>query len=202
MSVFDDMMDGLHESIKVDTGTVLLALIRAANGAGMKAKANSTGVEISAPSTPSQSNYSVGFYDMKPAFQNSSKVKFSKATHEWYLRVPIRRKVKSMNSNLYKQARGIGVGTTQKLDNLLNEREETMSPFGQLPSNLNTLTGQQDLSGNLTRLKNPNGRGSTYIAFRTVSANSPANSWIVKYNTDTEELDETQSIFDKIVEGV
>lgn len=202
MSVFDDMMDELHRSVKVDTGTVILALMRAANGAGMKAKATPTGVEINVPSTPSQSNYSVGFYDMKPAFQQSSKVKFSKATHEWYLRVPIRRKVKSMSSNLYKQARGIGVGTTQKLENLLNEREETMSPFGQLPSNLNTLTGQQDLSGNLTRLHNPNGRGSTYIAFRTVSANSPANSWIVKYNTDTEELDKTQTIFDRIVEGV
>lgn len=202
MSVFDDMMDGLHESIKVDTGTVLLALMRAANGAGMKSRASSTGVEIIVPDEPSSSNYRVGFYDMKPAFARSSKVNYSKATHEWYLRVPIRRKVKSMNSNLYKQAMGIGVGTTQKLENLLDEREETMSPFGQLPSNLNTLTGQQDLSGNLTRLNNPNGRGSTYIAFRTVSAHSPANSWILKYNTDTEELDKTQTIFDRIVEGV
>lgn len=201
--IFDDMMDELKRETKIETGTVLLALMKAANASGMMARTqgDTLVVEQGKSSGGLSSNTAVGYYDLKPAFQNSKSVRMSKSGN-WYVIVPIRRKTKSMATNLYKQARNISMGTTERLENLLENRPEDLSPFGMLPSNLNALSGQQDLSGNITRYSNGKGRGSRYIAFRTVNANSPANSWIVRYNMDTDELDKTQSAFDEIVNGV
>jgi len=195
--IFETIMGEVRRSAKISTGSVLAAILNYANSNGMIATQRGDEVDVDA-SSDSGSNTRMGFYDLKPAFASSTRVQHTKAG-AWYMRVPIRRKVKSMSSSLYKQARQIEMGTTEKLENLLGEREELMSPFGQLPSNLNTLTGEQNRWGNLTRIKGPHKNGSTYIAFRTVSAKSPANSWILKYNMDTEELDDTEKNFDKII---
>lgn len=207
--IFDDMMRILKQETQVTTGSVLSALMSAASSAGLIVKKDSgsdDAVNLSLPESSNQpvslnSNTRVGFYDLKPAFANSSSVKMGK-NGNWYVRVPIRRKTKGMGSNLYNRARQISMGGTENMSNLLKERPEMDSPFGQLPSNLNTLTGAQDLSGNLTRVKSPSGNGSNYIAFRTVSANSPSNSWIIKYNMDTEEAEDNQKSLEQIVNGV
>lgn len=190
-------------------GSVLSAIMSAASSAGLSVKKDSgsdDAVNLSLPESSNQpvslnSNTRVGFYDLKPAFQSSSSVKYD-ANGDWYVKVPIRRKKVSMSSSLYNRARQISMGTTETMSNLLKERPEMDSPFGQLPSNLDTMTGKQDLSGNLTRIPMANGRGSTYVAFRTVSAHSPSNSWIIKYNMDTEEAEDNQKSLEQIVNGV
>lgn len=118
-----------------------------------------------------------GLYDLKPAFKHSDKVKYTKAG-DWYLIVPIRRTVRSMDpSSVYRQARQIqmdyntstGLTTgTSFVDMLYGVGAQSSA----VPE-LNRTTG----GGNLTRVKK--GNSSQYFAFRTVSAKSPVNAWIV-----------------------
>mgnify|MGYP000961820885 CR=1 FL=1 len=126
-----------------------------------------------------KSPHDIAFYDMKPAFSHSSRVKYTPAGN-WYLIVPIHRKTTSMNSYVFKQAMAMQEslsGTTDYINDLYGDRNPTDSPFGVIPYNLNT-------GGNLTRYDNTS---TSFIAFRTVSANSPQNSWIRRIDTSASE---------------
>ena len=138
-----------------------------------------------------KSPHDIAFYDMKPAFARSSKVKYTPAG-KWYLIVPIHRKTTSMNSYVFKQAMAMQAslsGSTSFIDDLYGNRDPIDSPYGVIPYNLNT-------GGNLTKYTRDS--GSTFIAFRTVSASSPANSWIRRI--DTSESEENKSLLSTLDE--
>lgn len=193
--IIKQMLDEFNKITNRDTHSIAQAVLYTAKQAGYDATTAGQTITIGGV----QSNPSLGFVDLKPAFRNSSNVRYSKSAHDWYMIVPIRRKVKSMSSSLYKRARQIEVNSTAYLDNLLEERQPAFSPYGTIPTNYNN--GKQNLGGNLTRIANKNGNGSSYVAFRTVSAKSPMNSWIVRYNLNTDEKDmkTLSDIIDKVV---
>lgn len=113
-----------------------------------------------------------GLVDLKPYFKASPNVQFSKAG-QWYMRVPIRRKKSSMSSNLYRQARQIQMDSSGRGTGFLEDLYNTES-YSPAVSQLNRNTDD----GNLTRIKTRK-NSSVYYAFRTVSARSPMNSWIL-----------------------
>ena len=151
-------------------------------------KTHSTGNGLTA-GLSSPSSYS--FYDMKPAFARSKKVKYTPAGN-WYLIVPIHRQTKSMDSYVYKQAMAMQSsisGVTERIEGLYGDRTQVDSPYGAVPFNTDT-------GGNLTRYQR-NGY-SDFIAFRTVSSKSPSNSWIRKINVSKKE--ENSSLIAKLDE--
>lgn len=136
-----------------------------------------------------------GFYDMKPFFEHSSKIRFSK-TGSWYLIIPLRRKVNSMTSTLYGQARAIELNSgktmaTAFIGNLYGK--QAVSPVTSL---VNSKAGT---SGNLTRVAN--GGKSKYYAFRTVSAKSKPSSWIIGRQYVNHD-DMSKTMIDNIVRAI
>ncbi len=125
-------------------------------------------------------------YDMKPAFEHSSKVQYTKEG-SWYLIVPIARQTSSMSSQLQKNVEKAFSGalnfSTQYIDSLVSQRSQIGLPV---------ITKQ---SGNLTKMKDNLGR-TNYMAFRTVSAKSPIDSWIIGRNQLNDQ--KTDAIIDSI----
>nr|DAI05684.1 MAG TPA: hypothetical protein [Herelleviridae sp.] len=124
-----------------------------------------------------------GVIDLKPFFAKSSKKKYNKKG-EWYLYIPIKMKTRGMSRRLYDDLRSVPTGTkpiTVKTDFLYDRRKQSPSV-----SSIN----YKPKSTNVTILPNKwgDGKRNTYVAFRTVNANSPANSWIInrdKVSSDT-----------------
>lgn len=123
----------------------------------------------------------LGILDLKPYFESSPFVKTTK-DGGWYLRVPIRRLTSGMSSQLYKEARQIELQSNQTMktawiNSLYSGRQESsIASLNYTP-----------VSNNLTRLKNDAGRGTKYIAFRTVSDKSNPASWILNRGQATED---------------
>lgn len=113
-----------------------------------------------------------GLVDLKPYFKSSPNVKYSKAG-EWYMKVPIRRKKSSMSSNVYRQAKQIQMGISGSGTDFIRDLYNKESYSSAVPQ-LNRSTD----NGNLTRIKTSS-RASNYYAFRTVSAKTPMNMWIL-----------------------
>lgn len=120
-----------------------------------------------------------GPIDMKPFYRRSSKANRTEKGG-WYLTIPIRlytpsknadnqRKANRMTQKLYKDLLSQGANRELVSDYLYEKRQ--VSPIPEL--------NYTPVSDNVTRLKNPRGRGSIYVAFRTVSDKSPPNSWII-----------------------
>ena len=112
-----------------------------------------------------------GVIDLKPYFESSASAKHGK--NGWYLIVPIRRKVKGMSSGMYAQASAIdipqgNISGTNWVDLLYENRSSTASI---------SAANYTPKSNNLSRVRN--GKKSTYVAFRTVSAKSSPSSWIL-----------------------
>lgn len=123
-----------------------------------------------------------GPVDMKPFFRRSAKVN-RREKGGWYLRVPIRLYTPSkdpekqshanrMTNRLYKDLvkQEPGEVNRQLVSDYLYDKRQ-VSPIPELNYTPKTK--------NVTRLPNPKGRGGIYVAFRTVSDRSPANSWII-----------------------
>lgn len=135
--------------------------------------------------------------DMKPYFRNSRKAKRS-STGGWYMVVPIRRytnrklsgKTKGMSKRLYNALNRAENNSTVVSDYLYTNRK--MSAIPEL--------NYEPRSKTINKMKNPRGRGSIYVAFRTVSDRSPANSWII--NRDKEDPDNMSDEARRIVREV
>lgn len=131
-----------------------------------------------------------GPIDMKPYFRRSPNAKQSKKGG-WYLTVPIRlytpskdqqkqSRANRMTNRLYKDLVKQEPGEMHRelvSDYLYDKRQ--VSPIPEL--------NYQPKSKNVTRLPNQSGRGGIYVAFRTVSDKSPANSWIINRKNASEE---------------
>lgn len=123
-----------------------------------------------------------GVIDLKPFFARSSKKKYNKKG-EWYLYIPIQIKTRKMSRRLYDDLRSFptnGRPVTVKMDYLYDRRKQ--SPAVQS-------INYRPKSKNVTIIPREWGEGTrnTYVTFRTVNANSPANSWIInrsKVNSD------------------
>lgn len=123
-----------------------------------------------------------GVIDLKPFFARSSKKKYNKKG-EWYLYIPIQIKTRKMSRRLYDDLRSFptnGRPVTVKMDYLYDRRKQ--SPAVQS-------INYSPKSKNVTIIPREWGEGTrnTYVTFRTVNANSPANSWIInrsKVNSD------------------
>lgn len=123
-----------------------------------------------------------GVIDLKPFFARSSKKKYNKKG-EWYLYIPIQIKTRKMSRRLYDDLRSFptnGRPVTVKMDYLYDRRKQ--SPVVQS-------INYSPKSKNVTIIPREWGEGTrnTYVTFRTVNANSPANSWIInrsKVNSD------------------
>lgn len=123
-----------------------------------------------------------GVIDLKPFLARSSKKKYNKKG-EWYLYIPIQIKTRKMSRRLYDDLRSFptnGRPVTVKMDYLYDRRKQ--SPAVQS-------INYSPKSKNVTIIPREWGEGTrnTYVTFRTVNANSPANSWIInrsKVNSD------------------
>lgn len=123
-----------------------------------------------------------GVIDLKPFFARSSKKKYNKKG-EWYLYIPIQIKTRKMSRRLYDDLRSFPTSNrpiTVKMDYLYDRRKQ--SPAVQS-------SNYSPKSKNVTIIPREWGEGTrnTYVTFRTVNANSPANSWIInrsKVNSD------------------
>lgn len=121
----------------------------------------------------------MGVIDLKPYFARSPKKKIAKDGH-WYMYIPISVKTRDMPRRQYDELRGVamrGQSDTVSLSGIMDTRRTK----SQLSSWNRRAEGT-----NITRTKTPGGR-TTYTMFRTVNANSPANSWIIgrdKINKD------------------
>lgn len=134
----------------------------------------------------------MGVIDLKPFFQHSANVKQSKKGG-WYVVVPIRRTKRSMSRRGYEQLRAIDVepGTSRTvISDYLYDRRRVSDA---------TMLNYEPKSKNITKTTGENGR-STYVAFRTVSSRSPANSWIL--NRDKVNEKDTSKTFVKNVDRV
>lgn len=118
-----------------------------------------------------------GVIDLKPFFARSSKKRYNKKG-EWYMYIPISMKTRDMSRRLYDNLRSIptqGKQTTVPMD-YLYDRRKTSPAVDKL--------NYTPKSKNVTIIPEKWGKGTRnkYVAFRTVNANSPANSWIINRN--------------------
>lgn len=129
-----------------------------------------------------------GTIDLKPFFARSSKKKFNKQG-QWYLTIPIRKKTRDMPRRSYDKLRNMPQSNKPVTVNLdyLYDRRKSSSPS---VSKMN----YKPKSNNITVIPEQHGEGTrnTYVAFRTVSANSPANSWIInRSNVNQDDMSKT-----------
>lgn len=134
----------------------------------------------------------MGVIDLKPIFANSGAARPTK-DGGWYAIIPIRRTKRSMSRRGYEQLRQIpvepGTSSTVISDYLYDRRRASDA----------SMLNYEPVSNNITKTTGENGR-STYVAFRTVSSKSPANSWIV--NRDKVNVKDTSKTFVKNVDQV
>lgn len=117
--------------------------------------------------------------DMKKHFRKSPKAKLTK-TGGWYLVVPIRRyaarsrkyEARGMSQRLYTQLNNAASGTKIVSDYLYDNRTKVSAVPELNPTN-------DKENGSINKMKNPRGRGSIYVSYRTVGSFSKPNSWIM-----------------------
>lgn len=121
----------------------------------------------------------LGVIDLKPAFARSSK-KITKEGGGWYLRVPIRRKSKSMSSRMYNQLRNTNIEPSTK--------KNVVSDYLYDGRNLSDATklNYTPKSHMIEKQKTGSNRHQ-YVAYRTVSDKSPTSSWIINRGKVNEE---------------
>lgn len=128
---------------------------------------------------------SLGVIDLKPYFARSSKRKNRKGGG-WYLTVPIRRRARGMSRRMYEQLRAIDIAPSQRktvISDYMYDNRKTSDA---------TMLNYTPRSKNITKIRSGTNRHD-YIAFRTVSDKSPANSWII--NRDRVTVSNTSKTF-------
>jgi hypothetical protein len=155
-------------------------LVQETLDSGMKAIVNARPEKIKAERKPKylklteERTEKLGVIDLKPFFARSSKRKM-KADGGWYLTIPISYKARQMkkdNRKMYEQLRAVDLGGDSQrtvISDYLYDRRRTSD------SNLLNYTPK---SSNITKIRTGKNRHD-YVAFRTVSDKSPANSWII-----------------------
>jgi len=132
----------------------------------------------------------LGVIDLKPYFSKSSH-KIRKKGGGWYLRIPIPRRKKNMSSRMYNQLRSINIAPEQQRtvisDYLYDRRRESGS----------TMLNYEPKSYNISKQRTGK-RKHTYVAYRTVSNDSPPSSWIL--NRDKVNETDTSKTFVKNVD--
>jgi len=132
----------------------------------------------------------LGVIDLKPFFSKSSH-KIRKKGGGWYIRVPIPRRKKNMSSRMYNQLRSINIAPDQQRtvisDYLYDRRRESSS----------SMLNYEPKSYNVNKQRTGK-RKHTYVAYRTVSNESPPSSWIL--NRDKVNESDTSKTFIKNVE--
>lgn len=125
-----------------------------------------------------------GVIDLKPFFARSSKKKYNKKG-DWYLYIPIPIKTRNMSRRMYDDIRGTFIPdsasqVTIKTDYLYDRRKTSpaVPRMNYKPKSTNVTVFPQ---------KWGSGTRNTYVSFRTVTANSPANSWIINRNRVNED---------------
>lgn len=118
-----------------------------------------------------------GVIDLKPFFARSSKKRYNKRG-EWYMYIPIQLKTRKISRRLYDDLRTFptnGNPTTAKMEYLYDRRKvsPTIGSINYTPKSKNVSIIPKEWGS---------GTRNTYITFRTVNANSPANSWIINRN--------------------
>lgn len=126
-----------------------------------------------------------GVIDLKPFFARSSKKKYNK-DGKWYMYIPISIQTRKMSRRFYDDLRSYlpietESGQQTVKSQYLYDRRKTSPAVSRL--------NYKPVSTNVTIQSQPWGSGQrhTYTTFRTVNANSPANSWIInrdKVNSD------------------
>lgn len=122
----------------------------------------------------------IGFYDLKPYFESSSKAKPTK-DGGWYLRVPISNKAteyrQAFGRKLWDTISHTEFGTTSNADENIARFQKILSNGGGIMS---SPLAYQWKSTNVTRERfgSSQTRGS-YVSFRSVSNKSDPNSWLV-----------------------
>lgn len=176
-------------------------------------KVKGTDINVAYKVLTDAENNKIQFFDLKPYFQRSAKVKISK-NGGWYLKIPIGHTASQFRSaygsKAWNQISHVQFGTTVNPDVNMQRLQKVLSNSGGLTSN--TL-GYRWKSSSITRVPSANGgnRGS-YIQFRTVSNRSDPNSWInsksdinrriiEETNTD-EEAREVANIINAAIERV
>lgn len=166
--------------------------------AGMKSIIKSQPKDIKAKQMPNYIRVTqermdkMGVIDLKPYFEKSADVKQSKKGG-WYAVIPIRRTKRSMSRRGYEQLRAVDMepGTSSRvISSYLYDRRRASDA---------TMLNYEPRSNTITKTMGDNGR-STYVAFRTVSSKSPANSWII--NRDKVNENDTSKTFVKNVDQV
>lgn len=120
-----------------------------------------------------------GVIDLKPHFARSNK---RKQTDDggWYLTIPIKRKARDMSRRMYEQLRAVDISPDQRKtvvsDFLYDRRRESGA----------TMLNYEPKSNNIDKRKIGKNRHE-YVAFRTVSNKSPANSWVINRGNITED---------------
>lgn len=121
----------------------------------------------------------LGVIDLKPYFRRSS---YSKRTEDggWYLVVPIQRKSRDMSRRAYDQLRSIDISPSDQktvVSDYLYDRRRNSDA---------TMLNYTPKYKTITKKKTGKNRHS-YTVFRTVSDESPANSWILNRSKITED---------------
>ncbi|QIW88677.1 hypothetical protein P59_080 [Bacillus phage P59] len=127
----------------------------------------------------------LGVIDLKPYFARSSHRKMKKGGG-WYLTVPIARKKKNMSRRMYDQLRSYKVAEGQErvvISDYLYDRRRVSD---------SSMLNYTPKSYNINK-KRVGKRKHTYVAYRTVSDASPANSWIL--NRDRVNVKDTSKTF-------
>lgn len=122
-----------------------------------------------------------GVINLKPYFAMSPNKKYNE-DGQWYLYVPMRKKTRNMSRKLYDDLRSKPLnksGSTTVASDYLYDRRKTSPAVRSL--------NYKPKSNNVTINKNKDSTRRTYTVFRTVNANSPANSWILNRNTANED---------------
>lgn len=131
-----------------------------------------------------------GIVDLKPYFAKSPKRKVNKQG-KWYMFIPISMKTRSMSRRAYDDLRSQSTpqlaGSQTKLSTkYLYDRRQTSSAVPSL--------NYQPKAYTVTAFDRQWGEGTRreYVAFRTVTQDSPPNSWIINRGTANEnELSKT-----------
>lgn len=143
-------------------------------------KVKGTDINVAYKVLTDAENNKIQFFDLKPYFQRSAKVKISK-NGGWYLKIPIGHTASQFRSaygsKAWNQISHVQFGTTVNPDVNMQRLQKVLSNSGGLTSNS---LGYQWKSSSITRVPSANGgnRGS-YIQFRTVSNRSDPNSWVI-----------------------
>jgi len=114
-----------------------------------------------------------GVVDLKKAFASSPKRKIGK-DGTWHLTIPIRIKTSNMSKKTYHDLRTLDLGNKSSKTIQTNYIQELAKKEISHPALV-----PQPPHRNTTKTRSRKSKRASYFIFRTVSAKSPANSWML-----------------------